>query len=156
NHTTQSINIAATVYLLDVADLFGSQVKGGVGPGRRQLFILYAGQAKVRELDNSYLRQQGILGLDVAVDQVQLVSVLQGRRAVQAHAQGVAQGEFPQLLEPGVDVAALGVVHRQVWEALFLADLVTAQQVGMVELDQHAGLAVETLDDLLLRPQRSG
>src|SRR5262245_51954010 len=98
-------------------------------------------------------RHQQIRRLDVAMNQAHLVRVLQPLRGlpnvVACLFDGPRPGESHQLLERH----AVDILHRQIMHAFDFVEVEDDDDVGMVELGDGLGFALEARDDLRLRGQ---
>src|SRR4029077_12470044 len=104
-----------------------------------------AGQAQVQDLDRSRSIEKHVRRLDVAVDQPGLVRVLQtqgGLADVMSCPEGSQRSAF---LDDRLEGAAVDVFHDQEVPLAVLVDIVAADDVGVLQLRDGAGLAVKAL-----------
>ena len=107
----------------------------------------HAAEAEVGDLDDVALAEQHVLRLDVAVDDAVSVRVRERaeHRADDAQRLGRRQRAFAQNL---AQAAPLDVFHDEERTAVDLAAVDDGDDVGVRELAQHVGLAVEALEKL--------
>jgi hypothetical protein len=155
----QSIDVAAAVGVPGVDGLLIGHVGGGAealaGAGQVAGVVGPLGQAQVAQLGHAGARGEDVVGLDVAVDDVARVGVLQAAGDVQGDVDGVADRQFAVLLEQQLGAGPVDVLQHQVVLAggAVLADVQSADDVGVVEQDTGLGLAVEAVDVVLVAGQ---
>ena len=87
--------------------------------------------------------QQDVLGLDVAVDDAALVGVLQRLGRLAGELERVVDGELLLPVEPVAQRLALDERHDVVEQAVGLARVVEAEDVGVLEVGGDPDLAQE-------------
>jgi hypothetical protein len=118
----------------------------GVGVARHQR-LLELGQPEVEDLHPAFLRQEHVLGLEVAVDDAPLVSRAQAPGRLQHPAQRLAQRRdpAPQGLAQGL---ALEELEDQVGVPLVVPHVEDGDDVGVDELGRGTGLGLEAVEPL--------
>ncbi len=105
--------------------------------------------AEVRHLHSVARLDHDVGGLDVPVNDVPLVGEVQPVGDLGGDRRGALHGQMARagydLLEPD----AVDELHRQVRDAVGLADVVDGDDVGVLELRGNLGLALEAVDQLL-------
>jgi hypothetical protein len=135
---------------------------------------LQAGHAEVEELDRAAFEERGgaaraeqvlrlgaaavavggfdeqVGGLDVAVDQAALVSVLQAQRCLADVVAGLGHGQATRLLHEPAEVDAVDALHREEVGVADLPGVVHGDDVGVGQLGGGFGLAAESLEHALV------
>src|SRR5262249_30710996 len=91
-----------------------------------------------------------VVGLDVAVDQVERMGVAYAFGAGQDDMKGVAYRQPAQETEPFLQAPAIDVFHGQVMPALLFAHGETLDDVGMAEVAHAPRLTIEAFEQLLI------
>ena len=104
------------------------------------------GQAHVEDLHDAGAVDEDVARLDVAVDEADLVGVLQADRGAVDVVAGADRVERPGLLDEVLQVGAVHVLHDEEVQVVVLVDVVGADDVRVVEGGDGAGLAVEALE----------
>ena len=107
--------------------------------------LLLVGQAEVQHLDDALRGQEQVVRLHVAVDQAELMSVMKTERRLPYVLAGQRRLQRALLSQETRQVGAFEVLHRQVGRAVGLASVVDADHVGMIEMRDDFGLALEAV-----------
>ena len=137
-----------------VHGLFGRQVVGGAEDGvavvllGERLFVVVeeAGQAEVEDLDDAGAVHEQVGRLDVAVDQAGLVGVLQAEGGLMDVVGGANRVKRAAALDQVLEADAVDVLHDEEVEFAVPVHVVGADDVGMAQLGDGLGLAVEAFD----------
>ena len=119
------------------------------GRAEHQFVVASAGNTEVEDLQLALVRQQQVLGLDVAVDDALLVGVGQGRGGLLG--QILKRVDRQGLAHQGPQGAPLNQLHRNVGGAVHLAGVVDVGDVRVVQLAGQLGLADERLPAQVVR-----
>ena len=118
---TECVDIGAAVDILGVACLLGGHVKRGAQTVaalcHRDVFVDHFREAEVGDFHDSLFGYQNVIGLDVAMDDVQAVCFLEGLRADERDVQGIADGKAAQVVHPVLHALAIDVFDGRVIDA---------------------------------------
>ena len=159
----QAVNVGPGVGGVAVRGLLRGDVIGGSErapqTGHAEVVGLLAeetGQAHVENFDHARPVEHQVGRLDVAVDQPGLVGVLQSQGGL-ADVVGGAEGVHrPSLLDDPVQGAAVDVLHDQEMHPAVPVHVIAADDVGVAELGDGPGLAVEAFQGRGLPDPRGG
>ena len=154
-HHAQGVHVAARVGLAvgdqlgrDVADRADQHAGGGRGLGTDR-----PGQAEVGDLDLAAVRDQHVLGLDVAMDQAGLVGGGDGAGHLDDQIEGPFRTERTLAGDQVPQRATLDVLHDDVGPAAVHPLVEHRHHVRMGEPGGGPGLAVELADEVLVVAQ---
>ena len=105
-----------------------------------------AGQAEVENLDDAGAIHEQIGRLDVAVDQAGLMGVLQAEGGLVDVMGGAIRVQGAAALDEVLQTDAVHVFHDEEMEFAVAVDVVGADDVGVAQLGDGLGLAVEAFD----------
>ena len=149
HHDADRVDVAAGVRDAP-GDELGGEVRdraeqrlaaGGVARGG-------AGEPEVADLDPAVVREQHVLGLQVAVDDPRLVRGDESREHRLEDVHRLVGGEAPVLAEQVAERDALQVLHDEVGEAVVLALVEHVDHVRVGEARGAAGLLDEALAEV--------
>ena len=137
---TEGIEIGADIHVRTIDCLLGGHIVGGAENlvvellGQTGFAIsLGADETQVEDLDHAELIQEKVRGLDVAMDETQFVGVLQTERDLP----GIVASRFDRKRSKPPDhclkAHSLDVLHDQIEQFPFLAEIEDANNVGVVE-----------------------
>jgi len=106
----------------------------------------HPGDAKVGQVTIALRVHQHVAGLDVAVDDAELVRVFQRRADLHHHAPRFIQRER-SALQPIGERARLDVAHHQVEVAVLLAVIVDGQDVQVFQFGNDLGFLLKAFDE---------
>jgi hypothetical protein len=148
----QAVDVGPDVHHVAVHRLLGGHVVHGadraLGVPPAEVVgrvVEEAGQAEVEDFDRTRPVEEQVGRLDVAVDQAGLVGVLQAEGGLADVVGGPHGVHRPVALDDGVQRAAVNVLHDEEVQPAVAVDVVTADDVGVLELGDGPRLAAEAL-----------
>ena len=118
--------------------------------GQGHFLGLHLDHAEVGDLHAAALRQEDVVGLDVAMDHPLSVGVGQCLGTFDRDADRVGNRDTSQLRHPFLHALPGDILHGDVMATLRLADRRRGDDVRMVEPAHHLAFAVEPFDELLV------
>ena len=172
HHRAQRIDVRAVIDLPFPTGLLGGYVERRAEevPGLGEVHPLLAlrlihldlGDAEVEELDDHLARvaarEEQIVGLDVAMDDVGLVSLLQPEAGLRDDAQRQVGRDRAHALEEVLEILALHVLHREERQPAVPIDARVENLGDVLGVDRprRACLALEPTEDLTVLGQIGG
>ena len=149
----QRIDVAADVRRLTVAALFRRHVIDGAHRGagprdvRFQRVVDGTRQPQVRDLHRAVAADQQVGRLDIAMDDVELIGVLQSGGDLLDDVQRPHDGNFAPLVDDLVQVGPVDVFHRDVKVAVGFAAVVDGDDIVMPQLRSRLSFRFEPFDE---------
>ena len=151
---SETVDIGANVDAVAVERLLGRQVVGGAEHilvvlfGKNVILVMEeASQAHVEDFDDAASIDQDVAGLDVAVDDAAgLMGMVQADGRLPNVMCGSGDVHRPMFLDDLLQAGAVHIFHHQKVQLVVLIDVISANDVGMIQSRDGAGFPIETFE----------
>ena len=106
------------------------------------------GNAEVHDLDVAIGLHHDVLRLDVAMDQILVVSNVERRAHLRTNFRNFALVERAARLDAGLQIGAADELHHNVVRAVIVAPVVDVHNVGTLQVGGSSGFLLETLGEI--------